>query len=554
MIGVIADESERAVVSEFFELFKTPWEWWQSDHEYEVVLCTAKQGVESFAAKLTFLYSGGELQYDGENSVGVAPRQSGGTLCHDGITIPIYGDCITFPEQESRGLIEENSQHPAMHQWRMPNGLVLRIGYDLFREIELLLTIGQSAANASNPTLELHIALLRDLIVSAGVTLVEIPPVPEGFRFIVCLTHDVDHASIRKHICDRTMMGFLYRAIIGSVVNFLRGSIPLRDVWTNWAAVLQLPLVYLGLANDFWQDFIARYRSLEQEFPSTYFVIPFAYRPGCDAHGSAPAYRAAKYGAEDISGLIADAVANGCEVGLHGIDAWADCARAREELKKIRQISGCAEIGSRMHWLYFDENAPSALEIAGIDYDSTIGYRETVGFRAGTTQAYRPLQAKRLLELPLHVMDTALFYPSYLGLTSEDATKVLHGLTNQVECFGGCLVINWHDRSLAPERLWYACYGRLLDDLKARGAWFATAGQAIAWFRQRRSAVFGSTGAEQQLSATNRISGGDGNRLPGLCLRTYERQIQPDLSSTLGFVDVPLSPGSGGQMAYASGK
>ena len=44
-------------------------------------------------------------------------------------------------------------------------------------------------------------------------------------------------------------------------------------------------------------------------------------------------------------------------------------------------------------------------------YDSTIGYNETVGYRAGTTQPYRPLAASRLLELPLHVMDTALFYP-----------------------------------------------------------------------------------------------------------------------------------------------
>ena len=46
-----------------------------------------------------------------------------------------------------------------------------------------------------------------------------------------------------------------------------------------------------------------------------------------------------------------------------------------------------------------------------------MGYNETVGYRAGTTQAYKPLEASRLLELPLHVMDTALFYPAYLGLS-----------------------------------------------------------------------------------------------------------------------------------------
>ena len=74
---------------------------------------------------------------------------------------------------------------------------VARIGYDLFAEIRTLLTVGQPAAYASIPTLDLHIALLRDLIVASGAPLVEIPPVPEGYRFIACLTHDVDHPSIR---------------------------------------------------------------------------------------------------------------------------------------------------------------------------------------------------------------------------------------------------------------------------------------------------------------------------------------------------------------------
>jgi hypothetical protein len=30
----------------------------------------------------------------------------------------------------------------------------------------------------------------------------------------------------------------------------------------------------------------------------------------------------------------------------------------------------------------------------------------------------------------------------------------------------------------------------MLADLKSKGAWFATAGQTVAWFRKRRSASF----------------------------------------------------------------
>ena len=72
---------------------------------------------------------------------------------------------------------------------------MIRLGFDLFAEVRHLLTEGQPTEFASIPTLDLHISLLRELIVSQGMALVEIPPLPAGHRFIVCLTHDVDHPS-----------------------------------------------------------------------------------------------------------------------------------------------------------------------------------------------------------------------------------------------------------------------------------------------------------------------------------------------------------------------
>ncbi len=246
----------------------------------------------------------------------------------------------------------------------------------------------------------------------------------------------------------------------------------------------------MGLAKDFWREFDDRYLELEEGIPSTYFVIPFKDRSGRNSHGPAPTFRAARYGARDIADTLQKLLAAGCEVGLHGIDAWLDSSRGREELEEIRRLTGVSEIGVRMHWLYYDQQSPAVLEKAGATYDSTIGYNETVGYRAGTTQAYKPLEASRLLELPLHVMDTALFYPAYLGLSPLQARSVLSRMVDNAVQFGGCLTINWHDRSIAPERLWGACYRDVVEDLKSRGAWFATAGQAISWFRKRRSVVF----------------------------------------------------------------
>ena len=84
-----------------------------------------------------------------------------------------------------------------------------------------------------------------------------------------------------------------------------------------------------------------------------------------------------------------------------------------------------------MHWLFFDEHSPGVLDQAGFSYDSTVGFRETIGYRAGTMQVYKPLGVKNLLELPLHVMDTALFYPSYLNLGENEAREVGQEVTQR---------------------------------------------------------------------------------------------------------------------------
>src|SRR5215471_17608649 len=40
MIGVIANGVEHAAIVEFFELFKTPWEFWRPGSRYDVLLCS----------------------------------------------------------------------------------------------------------------------------------------------------------------------------------------------------------------------------------------------------------------------------------------------------------------------------------------------------------------------------------------------------------------------------------------------------------------------------------------------------------------------------------
>jgi hypothetical protein len=519
MIGVIASPAEHAVVREFFELFKTPWEFYCQDRKYDVLLC-AGDGQFEATAEVVLVYAGRRINFDNQRH-----KQSGRewkdpcTLSFHGNQIPIYGDTITFPAQAHGLLTREDSKECVAYFGEEEGRVVARIGYDLFAEIHSLLTVGQPASNASLPALELHIELLRNLVTGCGIPLVEIPPIPDGFQFIACLTHDVDHPSIRQHKWDHTMFGFLYRAIFGSLRRLLHGQISFQGLLTNWTAALQLPFVHLGLAKDFWREFDDRYLELEKDLRSTFFVIPFSNRAGSGSDGPAPLLRATRYRARDLADTIRKLTAAGCEVGLHGIDGWLDSSKGQQELDEIRSLTGATQIGVRMHWLYYDQQSPLALEAAGAAYDSTVGYNDTVGYRAGTTQVFKPLDATRLLELPLHVMDTALFYPSYRNLSPQQAKKQVCQMADNAAHFGGTLTINWHDRSMAPERLWGACYRDLIQDLQNRGVWFSTAGQAVSWFRKRRSASFES---DEPGAIRVKVAVEDGDNLPGLRRRIHK--------------------------------
>lgn len=548
MIGVIADAAEHEIVREFFELFKTPWEFFRIGRRYDVVLCSGG-GQLADAAKLTVHYGSTKLHFDDKQRIQIAcHRKQSRILSFRGNRLPVYGNSVTFHHNDTRLLTDHDSGECVSYLDRSGAGVDVRIGYDLFSEVRTLLTVGQPAENAAMPTLELHIAFLRDLITGCGVHLVEIPPVPDGYRFIACLTHDVDHPSIRQHKWDHTTLGFLSRAVLNSLCNVVRGRLGFRGLCMNWAAALTLPFVQMGIATDFWRKFGDRYLELEDGVCSTFFVIPFKDRSGRSCEARTHTFRAARYCAQDITDILQKLLNAGCEVGLHGIDAWLDSSLGREEVDEIRRLTGASEIGVRMHWLYYHQQSPLALENAGAAYDSTIGYNETVGYRAGTTQVFKPIDTSCLFELPLHVMDTALFYSAYLGLSQEQAKMVVGRIADNAAEYGGCLTINWHDRSVAPERLWDESYREVVKDLKNRGAWFATASQVVSWFRKRRSVIF-ETGPTVPEGMRRQMAAVHAHDLPALRLRIHKARASGEVGAApTGHVDVPCDESVGMQI------
>jgi hypothetical protein len=488
VIGVVLHATERRAVEELFELFKTPWEPYRAGRSYDVVLAATSE-VPDGDAPLIVIYGSGPTDADRRLGISTGEGREGGTVRDEELEVPVYGRLLTFPAGDRGTPCLTTDWGAAGLTIADPEHTVIRVGYDLFAEAGRLLTAGQPPELAHVPTLDLHVELLRRWIVEAGVALLELPPVPAGHRFAVCLTHDIDFVGIRRHRFDHTMWGFLYRATVGALRRFRRGRLSLGLLLRSWKAAASLPFVYVGLAKDFWEPF-GWYLRVEQGLPATYFLIPFPGRVGEHVEVQHASRRAAAYDLAELSSATAALQAAGCELGVHGIDAWHSADRGREELARIAAVTGESRIGIRVHWLLRGDDTVRALEDAGFAYDSTVGYNETVGFRGGTTQVFRPSGADVLLELPLHIQDGALFYGERLDLTEEQAWQRCGAIVDHARSSGGVVTLLWHDRSHGPERFWGDFYARLVGALRADECWFGSGAQVVEWFRKRRAARF----------------------------------------------------------------
>lgn len=520
MIGIALKLYDARIVSEFFELFKTPWEFFKSNRAYEVIITDEIQ--IDFDAKLIIVFHR-DLNSNQVNDQHLINHQPALLLCNE-VTFPIY---MSIKEiNNGSPLIRDIKTGKSVGNYLCRNGkIILHIGYNFFEEASYLITKGQPPEYACFPTLDIHINNLRNWILQAGSLLVEIPPRANGSKFFACLTHDVDFAGIRNYKLDLTTVGFLYRALVRSLVQYLKGEYSLRILARNWIAVAKLPFIHLGLIRDFWATF-EQYRVIEREAPSTFFFVPFKNSPGKTQKGTAPIIRAVKYDVAQLKSDLIQLLEKGCEIGVHGINSWIDIENGKEEMGKICTLTNQSECGVRMHWLYFESDSPEKLEQAGYIFDSTNGYNETIGYKAGTGQPYKPIGVKQMLELPMHIMDTALFYPDRMNLTFSDGLNAIKKLIKIAVNSGGVLTFNWHDRSIAPERFWDDIYCHALNELETQRAQFLTAGSIVNWFRRRRAIKFNLVSNQRGLPDKVKLTGLDICSGDGMFLRIYRSSEQ----------------------------
>ena len=162
-----------------------------------------------------------------------------------------------------------------------------------------------------------------------------------------------------------------------------------------------------------------------------------------------------------LRGLLAGIHAKGHDIGLHlSYGSAADPGQTRREFEILRRV--CSEEGvrqeqwmSRQHFLRWETPATfKNLDLARINYDSTLSYADSAGFRCGVCYEYPAfdvLGRTRLAvrERPLLVMECTVIDERYMGLGhGEGAFAFVKSIKDTCRRFSGDFVILWHNTRL----------------------------------------------------------------------------------------------------------
>ncbi|MEZ5046876.1 MAG: hypothetical protein R2831_07775 [Chitinophagaceae bacterium] len=174
-----------------------------------------------------------------------------------------------------------------------------------------------------------------------------------------------------------------------------------------------------------------------------------------------------------VAEMAMDMQKDGFGIGLHTAYHAYDNATLTKQLKETLEHDTNLKIhANRQHFLHFDmQKTPSVLSESEIRTDSTLGFNRNIGFRAGTAFPYfladKELNKLNVLEIPMHIMDGALFTTNALELDEKMATRKAIQLIDEVENVGGCITLNFHPHvMLLPT--WWNVFCNILKELSNR--------------------------------------------------------------------------------------
>ena len=314
------------------------------------------------------------------------------------------------------------------------------------------------------PVVNLYILLLRDLLLLAahrsGRMLLRKLEWPAGQGYCVSPTHDVDRlAKWRGRSILKGMLNGKAREVFSSV----RKSN--SDPWWNLDHICETEKK-IGVRSTF------------------YF---FADRGG---------ERGAKYDCVSIKELLRNLVDGGWEIGLHGsYGSMVDKGKLIKEKMRLGEAARTDIAGVRQHYLRMKiPETVQNMEMAGFNYDASVGFSDRVGFRASMCLPFHLYDFRNrrpfdILEIPISIMDRGL--PGEEQRRKEKVKRMIQSVKES----RGVLSLLWHQSMFDDAD--FPGLGRLyewlLDMVSADNPFFANHAELCRWWRKREQVSVASS-------------------------------------------------------------
>lgn len=176
-----------------------------------------------------------------------------------------------------------------------------------------------------------------------------------------------------------------------------------------------------------------------------------------------------------IKQLLQKIFRRGHEIGLHpSYHTYQNKAQLCKEFDRLRKT--CADLGivqnqygGRQHFLRWGAAVtPSIWDQAGLNYDSTLGYADYIGFRCGVCYEF-PLfdfierKTLKLVERPLIVMECSLISQRYMGHGfSDKGLEIALNLKDRCKKYHGLFNLLWHNSFFNNDKQAFAYYEKLI--------------------------------------------------------------------------------------------
>jgi hypothetical protein len=365
------------------------------------------------------------------------------------------------------------------------------LGLDIFKETGYILSGHYDSIRdsldtttrrnlAAEPVVDILENLLFDALCSCcrnvNLPLVQKSFWPDGKSFAVCLTHDVDELKKTyqwisrpvRYILKRDLHGFFGQ--IHSFFQKIRGEEPYYT----------------------FEDIIRIEHDLNVK--STYYILKETGKARAFSKKTWYLYgRNRSLQTREMRNLLHRLVSNGDEVAIHGsYFSYREPELLINETRELESLINEPVIGTRQHNLNL--TIPETWEYqvnAGLKYDTSLGFKDTIGFRWGTSFPFYPAIWNGiipLLEMPLVIMDICLD-------SCKDKERESLAIADKVCRYQGVLTLLWHPPIFNTLEYPGAreIYIKINQHCQQNGAWTARGRDVYDWLTQRKSNTFSTS-------------------------------------------------------------